>query len=72
MIGQIGTSAYRLELPSSIKIHPVFHVSLVEPHNANTFPGRVVAPPPPVVVDGEPKHELATVFDSKIVRGKIF
>ena len=45
VIGRIGTLAYRLELPSSIKIHPVFHVSLLEPHNPNTFPGRVVAPP---------------------------
>ena len=72
VIGQIGTSSYRLELPSSLKIHPVFHVSLLEPHNPNTFPGRVVAPPPPVVVDGAPEHEVATVLDSKIVRGQLF
>ena len=73
VIGQIGTSSYRLELPSTLKIHPVFHVSLLEPHNPNTFPGRVVAPPPPpVVVDGAPEHEVATVLDSKIVRGHLF
>ena len=72
VIGQIGTSSYRLELPSSVKIHPVFHVSLLEPHNPNTFPGRVVAPPPPVVVDGAPQHEVATVLDSKIVQGHLF
>ena len=43
VIGQVGTSAYRLALPASMQIHPVFHVSLLEPHVANTFPDRVVA-----------------------------
>ena len=33
---------------------------------------QAVAPPPPVVVDGEPEHEVATVLDSNFVRGKIF
>ena len=72
VLGQIGTSSYRLELPASVKLHPVFHVSLLEPYHANSFPGRVVAPPPPVVVDGAPHHEVATVLDSKFVRGRLF
>ena len=72
VVGQVGTSAYRLELPSSVQIHPVFHVSLLEPHNPNTFPSRVVAPPPPVIVDGAPKSEVAEVLDSNILRDKLF
>ena len=40
VIGQVGTSAYRLALPPSMHIHSVSHVSLLEPHVANTFPGR--------------------------------
>ena len=47
IIGQVGSLAYRLGLPSSMQIHPVFHVSLLESHVANTFPGRVVDIPPP-------------------------
>ena len=68
IIGQVGSSSYRLGFPSSIKIHPVFHVSLMEPHIANTFPGRVVDIPPPIEVDGIPEFEVQAVLDSRIRR----
>ena len=58
IIGQVGSSAYRLGLPSSIKIYHVFHVSLLDPHVANTFQGRVVGIPPPIQVDGVPEFEV--------------
>ena len=38
IIERVGTSAFRLDLPRSMHIHPVFHVSLLELHVANTFP----------------------------------
>ena len=38
VIGQVGTSAYRLALPPSMHIHPVFHVSLLEPHVSEHIP----------------------------------
>ena len=64
VIGQIGTSAYRLALPPSMRIHSVFHVSPLEPHVANTFPDRVVAPPLPIQVDGLPEFEVKEILDS--------
>ena len=64
VIGQVGTSAYRLALPASMHIHPVCHVSLLEPHVANTFPDRVVAPPLPTQVDGLPEFEVNQILDS--------
>ena len=48
ILGPFGRSAYKLLLPPSMQIHPVFHVSLLEPHVANTFPGRVVEVPLPI------------------------
>ena len=45
-------------------IHPVFHVSLLEPHVANTFPNRVVAPPLPTQVDGLLEFEVKSIVDS--------
>ena len=71
IIGQVGSSAYRLGLPSTVKIHPVFHVSLLEPHVLNTFPGRVVAPPPPIHVDSVPEFEVQSVLDSRFRRRKL-
>ena len=71
VIGPVGNSAFRLHLPPSMKIHPVFHVSLLEPHVANTFRGRVVAPPPSVEVDGFPEWEVDKILDSRIRRGKL-
>ena len=38
---------------------------------ANTFPGRVVAPPPPQHVDGLPEFEVHKILDSKFHRRKL-
>ena len=37
----------------------------------NTFPGRIVAPPPPLHVDGLPEFEVNLILDSKFYRRKI-
>ena len=71
VIGQVGTSAYRLDLPASMHIHPVFHVSLLELHVENTFPDRVVAPPLPTQVDGHAEFEVHAIVDSRFSRRKL-
>jgi hypothetical protein len=63
--------AYRLDLPPSMKIHPVFHVSLLEPHRQNTLPGRNLPPPPPIEVDNQTEWHVAEVLDSKLRRRKL-
>ena len=72
VIGPIGRSAFRLDLPPSMKIHPVFHISLLEPHVENTLRGRVVEVPLPIQVDGLQEFEVREVLDSKFRRRKLF
>jgi transposase InsO family protein len=64
-------SAFRLELPHQMKIHNVFHVSLLEPYLENTFEGRVQAPPPPEEVDGVEEFQVKEIVDSKVSRRKL-
>ena len=58
IIAQAGTHSFTLHLPESIhSIHPVFHVSMIEPTTPNPFPSRNSVPDPPVIVDGEPESK---------------
>lgn len=68
---QVNEVAYRLDLPPSMKIHPVFHVSLLEPYKESTFPGRLQVPPPPIEIDGEEEFEVSEILDSRINRRKL-
>ena len=50
-------------------VHPVFHVSQLEPHFPNLFPGREEPPPAPVeLIDGEEHFEVKQIVDSKLDR----
>ena len=45
-----------------MKIHPVFHVSLLKPYKDSTIPGRLQAPPP-IEVDGAEEFEVSEILD---------
>ena len=69
IIAQACTHSFTLRLPDSMRaIHPVFHVSQLEPTTPNSISGRVQPPPPPVEIDGEPEYEISEILDSKIDR----
>ena len=69
IIAQVGSHSFTLRLPDSMRaVHPVFHVSQLEPATPNSIPSRTQPPPPPVEVDGEPEYEISEILDSKIDR----
>jgi Chromo (CHRromatin Organisation MOdifier) domain len=47
-------------------VHPVFHVSMLEPSTPNTIPNRVQPPPPLITVDEEFEYEISEILDSKL------
>jgi hypothetical protein len=71
VLERIGTHAYKLKLPPSMKVHPVFHVSLLEPTHNDPLQGQSQPPPPPVIVDNEEEYEVEEIFDSRIRRKKL-
>jgi hypothetical protein len=61
----VSPYAYCLELPASMKIHPVFHVSLLRPAATDPLPGQRHEPPPPVQVEGIEEWEVEDILDSR-------
>ncbi|KAI0991643.1 hypothetical protein K3495_g16544 [Podosphaera aphanis] len=48
-----------------MKVHPVFHVSLLEPFATDPLPGQISPPPPPIIVDGEFEYVVEEILDAK-------
>ena len=47
-------------------IHPVFHISMLEPSAPNKFLNQTETLPPPVIIDGETEFKISEILDSKI------
>ena len=67
IIQKISSHAYKLDLPASMKCHPVFHVSLLEPAASNPLAGQKHPAPPPIIVDDNVKFEVEEILDSMLV-----
>jgi len=57
-----------LDLPPSLRIHPVFHVYLWDPYHTNKIPGHRQPPLPPEEIDGEKEYKVREILDLRIIR----
>lgn len=64
----VGKVVYRLQLPPQYRIHPVFHVSILESYRAR--PGEEPPEPSPVLVDDVEEYEIEKIVDHRRYRGK--
>jgi len=60
----IGHNTRHLELPETMRIHPIFHVSLLEPYNGQESEWLTQEPPQLIEIDGEEEWEVKAILDS--------
>eukprot|EP00878_Enallax_costatus_P006882 GHUV01007210.1.p1 GENE.GHUV01007210.1~~GHUV01007210.1.p1 ORF type:complete len:1163 (-),score=135.24 GHUV01007210.1:586-4074(-) len=63
VVKKLSDVAFRLDLPASLHIHPVFHTSLLKQY----IPGRSTPPPPPEVIDDDFEYEVEDILDHQDV-----
>jgi len=68
---QVFRYASELQLPTSIRIHRVQHVSLLDPVIEDTLEGQVVPPPPPVEVDGEEDYQVSGIEECRMYQSQL-
>jgi hypothetical protein len=61
----LNSDAYVLKLPTMLKIHPVFHTSLLKLYQENEIKGRVQEPPSLLEVNGKEEYEVEKILSHK-------
>ena len=65
----ISLNAIELELPSTVKIHPVVNVSRIRRY-VGQVEGQKKEQPLPVIIEGEEEWEVERILNKRRVRGK--
>ena len=72
VLEKVGTCAYKLDLPATVKIYPVFHISLLEPTaSTEPIPGHLQPPPPLVIIQKQQEWEVEKILNSQRHRNQI-
>jgi hypothetical protein len=71
IIQQINDVAFKLKLPKTLKIHPVFHVSLFKPKDPDTILPPTQPPPDPISIDDHTEYEVEAILDSRKFRNTV-
>ena len=67
--GIVSSNVIELELPKSIKIHPVVNVSRVQLYKPQ-IEGQKKIPPKPVIIEGEEEFKVEKILNKRMVKGK--
>jgi len=65
----VSSNAVELELPSTVKIHPVVNVSRIRRY-VGQVEGQKKEQPAPVIIEGEEEWEVERILNKQRVRGK--
>jgi len=72
ILEKVGSRAYKLDLPATVKIHPVFHISLLKPTTSiEPIPGHNQLLLPPIVIQEQQEWEVEKVLDSRCHQNQI-
>lgn len=62
---KLGPVTFRLKLPPTWKIHPVFHASLITPYQETVAHGPNFKELPPDLVEGEEEYKVEEIRDKR-------
>ena len=68
----VGKQAYRLSLPTTYRIHNVFHVSYLEPYQRRRGDGSAPVLQPPELIDDTEEYEVEEIQDKKKTKGEVW
>ena len=67
VISKVGSSSYKLRIPGSWRIYPVFNESLLKPHIEPAFPNQNrETRPPPEIINEEEEYEVEKILAHRI------
>ena len=61
----LGPVTYRLKLPTSWRIHNVFHATLLKHYKENEVYGENFTKPPPKLLEGEEVYEVEKILNHR-------